>query len=481
MKLTPRLFSTCSMLIAIFLLTNCEEENTVFIEDAKQETFKTVSITEAKEFLLTKQNDELFTKSNSIGLEFDVNLLDYEEILNSSEKILVIPASTKYENHVSRVLLLNINGNIESVVFALYPNSESTENKYSGEIMITDLEGNFKNGYRVQDNVFITQFIQGNSNTKSTYANYKTESSCVTHGICASAPNECIICSVQEIDEVNIQATPSTEGPSAGVEYIYSYDQHEDEGESPIWNYGGGGSGNSNDTDTCEDGSAKDENGNCPPVEDPCGEVDSQNKNIAFKDKIDELKNKTGLKKETGYTQNKDGTFTAGTNLNNGHSVRLPAFNENTVGYVHTHLDNYFTGRVDGEGNPEEKKPIRMFSPRDLIEFFRLLQNAKKNDIPISDIYASMVSGTGIFNLRFVGNVNNIKTNYNQSELDQFQEDFLTYNRKYNKERAFLKFVKNNIGINGVKLYKVKSNGTIKEMTLKANGKLDSVPCPEVN
>ncbi len=56
--------------------------------------------------------------------------------------------------------------------------------------MITGLDGNFINGYRVKNNIFISQFIKENENTKSTHTSYKTESSCVTHGICASAPND---------------------------------------------------------------------------------------------------------------------------------------------------------------------------------------------------------------------------------------------------------------------------------------------------
>ncbi len=273
MKLYPRLLVLAVCLLPFFLLTNCEKGNAVFLEDIKQEIFKTVSISEAKDFLLTKQNDELFAKSNNIGLEFDTNLIDYEELSNSSEKLMVIPATTNYNNHYSRVLLLNINGTIESVLFALYPNPESTQSNFSGEIMITDLEGNFKNGYRVEDNVFITQFVKENSSSKSTYANYKTETSCVTHGICASAPNECIICSVQEIGEVTIQATQQpTEGGLVSVQYIYSYDHHNEE-ENTDWNYtGGGGSSNASNTSedqeetTCGEGTVLDENGECAEV-----------------------------------------------------------------------------------------------------------------------------------------------------------------------------------------------------------------------
>jgi aspartyl aminopeptidase len=47
----------------------------------------------------------------------------------------------------------------------------------------------------------------------------------------------------------------------------------------------------------------------------------------------------------------------------------------------------------------------------------------------------------------------------------------------HNDEKAFLLFVKNELGIDGLVLFKEKKNGNIKEKKLDENDKVESVPC----
>ena len=197
----------------------------------------------------------------------------------------------------------------------------------------------------------------------------------------------------------------------------------------------------------------------------PCDKVKSLNINAAFKAKIDYLSTKTGLQQETGFSQNVGGNYSALTTTSNGHSLRIPITNS-TIGFTHTHIDNYEDG-VDENGDPLETRPIKMFSPNDIKTFLSMVNNAKNNNIPIADVYASMVSSSGNYMLKFTGDKNSINTSLNISELNNKYRKY--FNRYSSKERAFLNFVKNEISNAGISLFKIKSNGVIKEKKLKNN------------
>jgi len=275
----------------------------------------------------------------------------------------------------------------------------------------------------------------------------------------------------------------------------------------------GGSSSNNNDNqDECPEGQVKSpETGNCVPieqacpdtdktynentercecigsnkiqnsagkcVENPCRYINLQIQNPNYTQQSNELEGKTGLKKETGYKQNKDGSQVPLNDTNNGHSLDIPV-NTNTVGYMHTHLNDFLTGKIDPKtGDEELKKPIKIFSPADILKFLQIVKNSKYNGVPTHLVYGTVIASTGNYTLRFTGNPDDIiglgsANSYRADYKKYFEEDY-----KNNKEKAFLHFLKDKIGINGINLYRIRDNGDIEKKIIKENGRVKTSNC----
>lgn len=205
----------------------------------------------------------------------------------------------------------------------------------------------------------------------------------------------------------------------------------------------------------------------------PCNQLKTQNTDANFKAKITELEKKTRLTNETGYAQKKDGTYQ--TLTNSGGDQLDFAIDATTIGFMHTHLDPYESGKFDSDGNPEIRSPIQMFSPADIKSFILLLVNANKNNIPLSDVYGTMVASNGVYQLRFEGSYSDINTGLNFDNLNAKYKDY--FGNISNLEKAFALFLKEQIGINGISLYKLKSDGTSEKKSLDTNNKLTTTPC----
>ncbi len=223
--------------------------------------------------------------------------------------------------------------------------------------------------------------------------------------------------------------------------------------------------------ENCDPGYEMDAFGEC--VErNPCAEVQTQLDNPNFNAKLEELKRKTHLHEETGYKQNNSGVFTALTPINGGDHLDFQIDNT-TTGYLHTHLDDYETGKIV-EGLPEIKQITRMFSPNDVISFLSIVKRSAASNIPLSSVYGSMVSSTGTYTLRFLGKRSDIPNNLNAEELKYIYKSLLEEN---GRERGFLKFLNEVIQIQGIKLFKIKDSGRIRPKTLNANDRVETGDC----
>ena len=205
---------------------------------------------------------------------------------------------------------------------------------------------------------------------------------------------------------------------------------------------------------------------------DPCKDLKTQNDDPNYKAKIDTLKGKTALKKETGFVQKKDRTYQE--LINNGNdSMNFPN-DKATIGYMHTHLDAYPSGKYNDDGESIINIPIKIFSPADVKSFILLLVNAHNNNIPLSDIYGIMVSSSANYILKFEGTYSNINLGLNFDGLNQKYLKAITKNKE---EVGFLKFLKDDMGMNGISLYKINSDDTYAKKTLDINNKLVTTPC----
>ncbi|MCO6174885.1 hypothetical protein NHF50_07480 [Flavobacterium sp. NRK F10] len=214
----------------------------------------------------------------------------------------------------------------------------------------------------------------------------------------------------------------------------------------------------------------------------PCKKILDQLNNSDFKEKEHIVNSSSAFNAdhEIGFSQNSDNSFNELT-ADGGHALDIP-INSNMIGYIHSHINRYEVPDSNGDGIPEEVKPIKMPSPGDVIKFLILLQNADNNGIPLSDVYGSMYSAVNDYTLKFTGdiqdvlaNINNLRTLKNNKTLDKkYMEYFKKY--KLNREKAFLKFLKNEIGIEGIRLFKINGK-TVKEKFLNENGGVSSQDC----
>ena len=263
-KLLIKLFP---LFLLLFLVSNCTEE-TIEIQN---KNFKTVSIQETVNYF--KKNKSY--KSQSKIQEYVTPYLEYisqDEITSSNQLITIVPSKTKFKNHLSRILLLRINNEIKSVVFNMYKNKNSSLESFSGEIIITNMQGDFLNGYRLENGSIISHFFRkANTQNKSVF-NKSSGGECDWHD--SDDPN-CIL-NMQNLEEVVITVPSNTSYLTLANLYgggeVTSTSGCEVDCNS--WNFGNGASASDPNydpnTNKCKQGYIENEVGICVVQEKPC-------------------------------------------------------------------------------------------------------------------------------------------------------------------------------------------------------------------
>ena len=199
----------------LFLLCNCENENSN-LPETQQGSIETVALNEA----IALFNAKTIPDANKAGQEAyatpHLEDISQEEITNTNALLTVIPATTMYGNHYSRILLLKINNEIQSLVFSMYASDGVSQAYFSGEIIITDLDGNFINGYRVANGLITSQLKKASTNAKAFTAAKNNNVVCPDHGECTEGSN-CVLC-LQELEEVVVGAGSGNSGGQ--VQYV---------------------------------------------------------------------------------------------------------------------------------------------------------------------------------------------------------------------------------------------------------------------
>ena len=439
------------LLVLLFIgcIQSCSTEESLPENDSP---IKTVTKEEALLFL--KQNpintSTKFLKKESFTLNF--NAITQEKITNSDQLITIIPIDNKEKKEYERILFLKIKDTIKSAVFSMYPDENSSSKNFSGKIKITSLNGQFINGFRIKNGHFISRFLK---KEPTNYKNKEFSKLIVIDGV-----------EFEELDEViiinNYHSTPST------IYYMTLFEEWSNYGGNNNdygmgWNYGGGsGSGENDEIDE-------------EALEDPCQKIKEQLQNTVISKKIEALKGKLTQKNETGFAQKKDGTFVDLKSTTDPNQQNLPPGSD-FIGSMHTHQDPYPSEKFREDGTPIMIRPIPIFSPKDVVQFLEFLKNTKKNNAPIEDVYSIMVSNSAVYQLRFTGNIDDVRTNFDISTLNK---EFIKSKKDNNGDEklGFLNFLALSIGIDGLKLFEINTDGTINNMSYDNQKNLIKTPC----
>jgi hypothetical protein len=144
------------------------------------------------------------------------------------------------------------------------------------------------------------------------------------------------------------------------------------------------------------------------------------------------------------------------------------------IGSMHTHQDPYPSGRYRPDGTSIMLRPIPIFSPKDVGQFLEFLNNTKINNAPVKDVYSTMISSSTVYQLRFTGNITDVKIDFDYEILN---EKYRVAIRENKEKLGFLKFLKDNININGIELYEIKDDGSTNKFFLDSDNKLTAAPC----
>ncbi|TDE31486.1 hypothetical protein E0I61_01965 [Flavobacterium ranwuense] len=223
-------------------MSNCQVEEDVVREE---NIIQTVSIEEAISFL--KQNPlKSRSKSGKKTVSYPIfSAITQEKITNSDQLITVIPLSNTIKQEYSRMLLLKIKDTIKSAVFSMYPDKDTKQKDFSGKIMITTIDGEFVNAFRVKNGSFVSRFVI----RTTTNASFRIQ-------------NRTIIIDGVEFEELNEVIIPPRNSSNT-IEYnvLYDWSAYNDNsnGTGMEWNFGGGGGGSGGSSSEAE-----------PVKEDPC-------------------------------------------------------------------------------------------------------------------------------------------------------------------------------------------------------------------
>lgn len=145
------------MSITFCVIQSCSTEEALM---QNEPTIKTVSREHTIQFLQQNQlriGNNKVTKTSSLP---SYGAILQEEISNSDQYLTVVPLIKTGKREQVRIVLLTVNDTLKSAVFTMYPDDEKKTKDFSGRIMITNLSGEFKNGFRVTDGIIVAQFVK---------------------------------------------------------------------------------------------------------------------------------------------------------------------------------------------------------------------------------------------------------------------------------------------------------------------------------
>lgn len=432
------------VLLLAFTLMQCQNEDNLNVKDSNSSTVAA-----------QKWFSNYLTQGDNYAL-FDDLQYEWDKAttitLNDGSKAITVPVIEPFTNttYTGKKLLyvyLMEDNNYKAVIFQFSQKKASQPIKdiqaslknFDGTISIWDLKTGFLEGATFEDNL-----LKNELTTKPTF----------NRNLQLTVPvvlDEVIITAGRNSTPFSFPTTPSRPQFSNITPGNYS-----NSGAGK----GTGRGGNQDKPDKTTD-----------PVKakDPCSKLKEQLADKAFKDQLDALKKNYSLKNETGFVQNINGGIS---NPGIGTDAAFPFTKDiNNVGYMHTHINEY----TDGE---DLKRPIKIFSPKDVQQFLVFLSNATRQGRTLDDVYGGVTSSAGTYNLKFNGTFDLAKANSLVFDDAMLTKYIGYFNDEKDIEKAFLNFLQNEIGINGISLYKANDDGTFEQKTVNATtGEVTKTPC----
>jgi hypothetical protein len=159
-------FKNLILFFSLLLLCNCNfEENP--IEDKKIEfikNVKTVSFQDAKShFDMKKSKKQLYhkTSKNNIIINPDWNTLMYNDVAYTNAKLTTAKTEINRKgNYSSELCFINVNNHLKNVIFTVWKDeTDQNDNLINGRVFFNDLEGNFIDGYKIENGIFTKSYV----------------------------------------------------------------------------------------------------------------------------------------------------------------------------------------------------------------------------------------------------------------------------------------------------------------------------------
>ena len=153
------------ILIATLFLFNCtsvidNDENVIKTKITQTYNLKTVPLNNSIRFLKQINNKKLTSKgivSSDIDLYIDIESLEQVDLTNTDAKLNVATATTKFKSVETEFLQIEINGELQTVLFHYVPEKDLTmsngistkDDSFTGSVYSTDLDGIVLSGFEV--------------------------------------------------------------------------------------------------------------------------------------------------------------------------------------------------------------------------------------------------------------------------------------------------------------------------------------------
>ena len=159
------------LLFIALLMFNCQNDEN--LPDQLQNKIETVSIDEAKNFLIHSRSNSSAKSTNNEFENLEFNKIAQEKIKGTDQLLTVIPFTTNNDFENNRILMLKIDNEIKSVIFSMYPDENSSKESFSGKLFSYSLDGNFISGFRAKNGIIVGQFFENTSSLKTNIDNGK--------------------------------------------------------------------------------------------------------------------------------------------------------------------------------------------------------------------------------------------------------------------------------------------------------------------